>query len=91
MPMGRSTYTEKRNIILSNLYEARQLLVTSVKVDDVKIVFERKERRTELPISNLINGPIADAIWHVGQVVSFRRSSGNIFNSKVNLMLGKLR
>lgn len=76
---------------MNNLFEARQHLVTSVNVDDVKIIFERKEGRTELPIWNLINGPIADAIWHVGQVVSFRRASGNPFNAKVNLMMGKLR
>lgn len=85
------TFAEKRKIILNNLFEARQHLVTSVNVDDVKIIFERKEGRTELPIWNLINGPIADAIWHVGQVVSFRRASGNPFNAKVNLMMGKLR
>ena len=85
------TFSEKRQIVLNNLFEARQLLATSVKAEDVKIIFVRKDVRTELPIWNLINGPISDAIWHVGQVASFRRSSGNPFNAKVNLMLGKLR
>jgi hypothetical protein len=85
------TFSEKRKIILNNLFEARQLLMSSVKVDDIKIIFIRKDVRTELPVWNLINGPIADAIWHVGQVVSFRRSSGNPFNGKVNVMMGKLR
>jgi hypothetical protein len=65
------TFSEKRKIILNNLFEARQLLMSSVKVDDIKIIFIRKDVRTELPVWNLINGPIADAIWHVGQVVSF--------------------
>ena len=85
------TFSEKRQIVLNNLFEARQLLMSSVKVEDIKIIFVRKDMRTELPIWNLINGPIADAIWHVGQVASFRRSSGNPFNAKVNLMMGKLR
>lgn len=39
----------------------------------------------------MLNGPIADALWHVGQVVSFRRSSGNPFNSKVSVFSGKVR
>ncbi|MEY3422537.1 MAG: hypothetical protein RIR48_2854 [Bacteroidota bacterium] len=85
------TFSEKRQIVLNNLFEARQLLMSSVKVEDIKIIFIRKDVRTELPVWNLINGPIADAIWHVGQVVSFRRSSGNPFNGKVNVMMGKLR
>ena len=36
-------------------------------------------------------GPIADALWHVGQVVTFRRSSGNPFNSKASVFTGKVR
>ena len=40
---------------------------------------------------NQINGPIADALWHCGQVVSFRRASGNPYNSKASLFTGKLR
>ena len=34
----------------------------------------------EYPFWSLLNGPIADMIWHVGQVVTFRRSLGNPFN-----------
>lgn len=47
--------------------------------------------QTEIPFWNIINGPIADAIWHCGQVVLLRRSSGNPFNSKVSVFSGKLR
>lgn len=46
---------------------------------------------TEVPFWNIINGPIADALWHCGQVVLLRRSSGNPFNSKVSVFNGKLR
>jgi hypothetical protein len=46
---------------------------------------------TSVPFWNIINGPIADALWHCGQVVMLRRSSGNPFNSKVNLFSGKLK
>lgn len=86
------SFVEKRKITLENLFTARQMLASgAVKVDDIKIIFERSSGRTELPVWNLINGPIADAIWHVGQIVTFRRSSRNPFNSKVNVMMGKLR
>jgi hypothetical protein len=45
----------------------------------------------EVPFWNIINGPIADALWHCGQVVMLRRASGNPFNSKVSVFSGKLR
>ncbi|HNP07210.1 MAG TPA: hypothetical protein PKN99_06270 [Cyclobacteriaceae bacterium] len=54
------------------------------------MVFQSGDKKTEYPFWNLLNGPIADAIWHVGQVVSFRRSSGNPINSKAEVLLGKL-
>ncbi|WP_132217619.1 hypothetical protein [Mariniflexile fucanivorans] len=44
-----------------------------------------------VPFWNIINGPISDALWHCGQVVLLRRSSGNHFNSKVNLFSGKIK
>ena len=45
---------------------------------------------TEVPFWNIINGPIADALWHCGQVVMLRRASGNPFNAKVNVFKGKV-
>jgi len=46
---------------------------------------------TQFPFWNVINGPISDAIWHTGQVVSFRRTSGNPFPKGVNVLTGKKR
>ena len=46
---------------------------------------------TGVPFWNIINGPIADALWHCGQVVLLRRSSGNPFNPKVDVFMGKLK
>lgn len=43
------------------------------------------------PFWNLINGPIEDALWHCGQIVMLRRSSGNPFNSNVSVFQGKVR
>ncbi len=52
---------------------------------------KRRSGTVEYPFWNNINGPIADAIWHVGQVVSFRRSSGNPFPKGVSVLTGKKR
>ena len=38
---------------------------------------------------NLFHGPISDSLYHIGQIVSFRRSSGNPLPRGVNHFLGK--
>jgi hypothetical protein len=86
------TFEEKRKATLENLKTASDLLKSgTVKLEDCKIVFQNGENSSEFPFWNQLNGPIADAIWHCGQVVSFRRSSGNPFNSKVSVFSGKVR
>jgi hypothetical protein len=55
------------------------------------MVFVRGENTTEYPFWNQINGPISDALWHVGQVITHRRTSGNPFNSKVSVLQGRVR
>ncbi|MEZ4959147.1 MAG: hypothetical protein R2830_04955 [Saprospiraceae bacterium] len=85
-------FEEKRKLTLENLEAASNLLKEGkFKLEEMPIVFENEDGKTELPFWNLLNGPIADALWHTGQVVSFRRSSGNPFNSKVSVLTGKLR
>jgi len=39
---------------------------------------------------DIINGPLADALTHVGQINSFRRINGNPCK-KVNVFNGKLK
>ena len=46
---------------------------------------------SQVPFWNIINGPIADALWHCGQLVMLRRASGNPFNSKVSVFKGKVK
>jgi hypothetical protein len=82
----------KRKMTLEALKMASDLLRRpGSKLEDFDIVFQNAETSTEFPFWNMLNGPIADALWHVGQVVSFRRSSGNPFNSKVSVFSGKVR
>ncbi len=87
------TFEQLRQKTLENFKEASDLLKANHEKDlaEYPVIFKRNETTSQLPFWNLINGPIADAIWHVGQVVSFRRSSGNPINSKVNFFSGKLR
>lgn len=87
-----TTFAGKRKKTLENLKEASDILKSgSGKLNEYPIIFQRGENKTEYPFWNQINGPIADALWHVGQVVTFRRSSGNPFNSKVSVLTGKVR
>ena len=81
------TFAEKRKKTLENIKTAADILRTSTDVSEFKIVFGLNE----YPFWNQINGPIEDAVWHCGQVVSFRRSSGNPFNSKANVFTGKVK
>jgi hypothetical protein len=86
------TFEVKRRRTLEMLRESSQLLrQPSTRLDSLSIVFGTRDTRRELPFWNMLNGPIADALWHVGQIVSFRRSSGNPFNPKVSVLTGTLR
>jgi hypothetical protein len=81
------TFAEKRKKTLDNLHQASKILRASKDISQYKMIFGKKE----LPFWNVINGPIADAIWHVGQVVSFRRSSGNPINPKIDHLSGRIK
>lgn len=87
------TYEEKRKRTLKNIKQASEILKKSdaVEMESFKIIFKSNNGISEYPFWNNLNGPIADAIWHTGQVVLLRRSSGNPFNSKVSVLSGKLR
>ena len=41
-----------------------------------------------MPLWYMINGPIADAIYHTGQIVLLRRMAGNPMNPNVNVLTG---
>ncbi|WP_193744399.1 hypothetical protein [Jejuia pallidilutea] len=76
-------FDEKRKQTLLNFKTASDILKVT---DDIS-----KFDNNKFPFWNVINGPIADALWHCGQVVLLRRASGNPFNSKVSVFAGKLR
>ena len=77
------SFVEKRKQTLLNFKQVSDALRNT---DNPLLLDE-----TEVPFWNIINGPIADALWHCGQVVMLRRVSGNPFNSKVSVFTGKIR
>jgi hypothetical protein len=87
------TFADQRRQTLLAIQEVSNILKAS-KPRDLKkynIVFQRGDTTSEFPFWNVLNGPLADALWHVGQVVSFRRGSGNPFNGKASVFAGKVR
>ncbi len=86
-------YQSLRKKTLENLWEARQLCVgkKAKQIAKLKIVFKRGESTNEFPYWNMLNGPLADAIYHTGQIVMMRRTTGNPINPKVNVFIGKTR
>ena len=86
-------YESIRNETLQFLEKASKNFsnLNSEELDQMKIKFNRGGTIKSFPIWNLLNGPIADAIYHTGQIVSFRRTTGNPIDSSVNVFMGSYR
>ena len=84
------TWEELRQRTLDNLKKASELLKASdsESVSTYKVTFQRGEKTSDFNYWHMINGPITDAIYHVGQITSYRRSSGNPVNPTVNVFMG---
>jgi len=81
------TFEEKRKKILINLKTAADILRASDDISQFNIIFGERV----IPFWNNINGPIADAIWHSGQIASFRRTTGNPINSNISHFNGTVK
>ena len=86
-------YESIRNETLQFLEKASKNFsnLNSEELYQMKIKFNRGGTIKSFPIWNLLNGPIADAIYHTGQIVSFRRTTGNPIDSSVNVFMGSYR
>ncbi len=58
-------------------------------LEDRSIVFKTPKGERSYPFMYLINGPLADALTHIGQILTLRRANGNPQESGVNVFLGK--
>jgi len=87
------TFEQKRARTLKNIEKASLVLKdqNTNTLENNKVIFKSENGTNEYPYWNMINGPIADAIYHTGQVVSFRRSSGNPINPNIRVFLGTVK
>ena len=87
------SFVNIRKQTLENIKTASDILknLGDTKIESLKIEFKRGDKSTEYPFWNLLNGPIADAIYHTGQIVSHRRASGNPLYPGVSVFSGKTR
>ncbi len=87
------SFDELRKLTLENLQKASSLALSKTETDleTSEIIFQRGEAKSEFPFWHMLNGPLADAIYHTGQIVILRRASGNPMNPKVNVFTGKTR
>ncbi|SNT31154.1 DinB superfamily protein [Ekhidna lutea] len=83
------SYQEKRSKTLENIREASDVLKKSSgeDLDRFDMVFPS----AEFPFWNLLNGPIADAINHVGQIITLRRTNGNPIDQNISVLQGRVR
>ena len=87
------SFEELRSETLKNIELTSQLLKKnpSRNLGEYPIVFQRGDQKNEMAFWHILNGPLADAIYHVGQVVTFRRSSGNPIHPGVSVFMGKTK
>lgn len=85
------TFDQLRAKTLMNLKAASENLKgkNADEIAELSVKFIRGDNIREYPFWHMLNGPISDGLYHTGQVVTFRRASGNPMNSKVNVFMGK--
>lgn len=82
------TFRQKRTQTLQNLRNASAIFSLTKDLSEHQVIFKNKKGTVEFPFWNQINGPIADALWHSGQIVAMRRAAGNPIDGRVNVFLG---
>ena len=90
-PPETKPFNELRQATLLQVRQlSEQLKATSnEKFDEMPVRFKMGDDNLDFPFWNAINGTVADALYHVGQVVSHRRAAGNPIDPQVNVFIGK--
>jgi len=84
-------FKEARENTLNNLKKASEIFKKTDSFDELKITFLRGDsEKVQFPFWNQLNGPIEDAVWHCGQIVAYRRASGNPISKKISVFTGKV-
>lgn len=87
---SNQSFEQQRSFVLTTLSQISSKLRNSSE-EDLKTYQVLSSSGVETPFWFFINGPIADAIWHCGQIASFRRSSGNPINSSISHFRGTVK
>jgi len=92
-PEKPKDYADLRRLTLDNLKAASDQLksYSDDEMSKLVITFGRGNNARSFSFWYLINGQIADCLTHTGQVISFRRSSGNPVSDKISVFTGEVR
>tara|TARA_B110000263_G_scaffold250147_1_gene270872 strand:- start:5148 stop:5690 length:543 start_codon:yes stop_codon:yes gene_type:complete len=90
---GSKDLSKLKEKTLSNIHITIEILEKTPfnKILENKIIIIHNKKEYYFDYWNIINGPISDAIYHIGQIVSFRRSIGKPINKGVNFLIGKTK
>lgn len=89
---GSLSFEEMRKLTLENFKKASDILKASNDLSKFVMKIPRGNGKVvEYPFWNQLNGPIADALWHCGQIVSFRRTAGNPLPKGPSFLTGTVR
>ena len=85
---NKETLNSFQDIRESNLFLLKKLVILLIEMNDSELAEMEKNTSRKLPFWYWINGPLADALTHVGQITSWRRISGNPQLKGVNVFIG---
>jgi hypothetical protein len=90
-PSETKPFDKLRQATLVDIQKLSEQLkaVPNENFEEMPIRLKLGDDDLDFPFWNAINGPVADALYHVGQVVSYRRAAGNPIDPQVNVFLGK--
>jgi hypothetical protein len=86
----KSGFEDYRKNTLNNLDAIFKALQENADLSKVSVRLNMNGEEVVTPFWNLINGPFSDIIYHTGQVVAFRRITGNPINPGVNVFVGQV-
>ena len=83
-------YNALREKTLYNFNEASQNFrkMNDAELANLKVVFAFADSKRSFEFWHFLNGQLSDAIYHTGQIVSYRRSSGNPVSKDMNVFTG---
>ena len=93
VPQEELDYEALRDLSLNSLREISVYLRDNYEdeITNYRVIYQRGETQREFPFWHVINGPLSDALYHTGQIVAYRRASGNPIDPGVNVFMGKNR